>query len=108
MLLNPIDTGPAEGSETSQKPVRNPSETGQTQPPVSLPPSLSLSFSLSFPLCPATRTPTPIPTPTTTTTTTTTPPPPPPTTTTTTKFSRKAMILQRIEYNFCHDSLYNT
>ena len=64
---------PAEG----QKPVRNPSETGQTQPSVSpLPPSLSLSFSLSLPLpffpWPATRTPTPIPTPTPTLTPTTT------------------------------------
>ena len=41
-------------SETSQKPVRNPSETGQTQPccsPPSLPPSLSPLF-LSFPPSP--------------------------------------------------------
>ena len=87
MLLNPIDTSPAEGSETSQKPVRNPSETGQTQPSVSpLPPSLSISFSLSLPLpffpCPATRTPTPIPTPTPTLTPTTTTTPTTPTTTT--------------------------
>ena len=55
-------------SETSQKPVRNPSETGQTQPSVSPSLPLSLSFSLSLPLpffpCPATRTPSPIPTPT--------------------------------------------
>ena len=88
-----------------QKSVRNQSETRQKPAKrnhlfPSFPPSLSLSFSLSLPLCPATRTPTPIPTPTptptptttatSTTTTTTT------TSTTTTKFSRKAMILQRI------------
>ena len=50
LALNPIDTSSAEGSETSQKPVRNPSETGQTQPSVS--PSLPLSLFLSFPPSP--------------------------------------------------------
>ena len=39
----PNDKGPTEGSEISQKPVRNQSETGQTQPL-----SLSLAYSLTL------------------------------------------------------------
>ena len=72
MLLNPIDTSPAEGSETSQKPVRNRPNATICFPPPSL--SLSLFLPLPFFPCPATRTPTPIPTPTPTLTPTTTTP----------------------------------
>ena len=59
----PNDKGPTEGSEISQKPVRNQSETGQTQP-------LSLSLPCLFPH-PPTRNPTPTPIPISTTTTAT-------------------------------------
>ena len=80
MLLNRIDTSPAEGSETSQKPAKR----NHLFPP-SLPLSLSVSLSLPLPFfpCPATRTPTPIPTPTPTITTTITTTTTPATTTTT-------------------------
>ena len=52
-LLNPTDTSPAEGSETSQKPNRNrqkPAKRNHLSVP--LPPSLSLSLFLSFPSSP--------------------------------------------------------
>ena len=57
-----LDRSSTEGSEISQKPVRNQSETGQTQP-------LSLSLAYSLTLLPETPTPTPIPISTTTTAT---------------------------------------
>ena len=70
--MNLINTSPAEGSETSQKPVRNrPNATIFFPPPSSL--SLFLSSPpLPFFPCLATRTPTPTPTPTTITATTAT------------------------------------